>query len=68
MEVSGTSRIEGADFAANELEVAMKAEIVLFLKSYKSWHGRDHMTTYTEFKKECDLDYDARRHGTACRA
>jgi Fic family protein len=26
MEVSGTSRIEGADFAANELEVAIKAE------------------------------------------
>ncbi len=26
MEVAGTSRIEGADFAANELEVALQAE------------------------------------------
>src|SRR5437762_2771506 len=44
MEVAGTSQIEGADFAANELDVALKAETAeqLLTRSQKQANAAKH--------------------------
>jgi len=46
MEVSGTSRIEGADFAANELEVAIKAETSEELRTRSQKQAQAAVRTY----------------------
>jgi Fic family protein len=46
MEVAGTSRIEGADFAANELEVAMKAETPEQLRTRSQKQANAAVRTY----------------------
>ena len=46
MEVSGTSRIEGADFAANELEVAIKAETAEQLRTRSQKQANAAVRTY----------------------
>jgi Fic family protein len=46
MEVSGTSRIEGADFAANELEIAMKAETAEQLRTRSQKQANAALRTY----------------------
>ena len=46
MEISGTSRIEGADFAANELEVAIKAESVEQLRTRSQRQANAALRTY----------------------
>lgn len=46
MEVAGTSRIEGADFAANELEVAIKAETADQLQTRSQKQANAAVRTY----------------------
>lgn len=46
MEVAGTSKIEGADFAANELEVAIKAETAEELKTRSQKQANAAVRTY----------------------
>ena len=46
MEVSGTSRIEGADFAANELEVAIRAETAEELRTRSQKQANAAVRTY----------------------
>jgi Fic family protein len=46
MEVAGTSRIEGADFAANELEVAIKAETAEQLQTRSQKQANAAVRTY----------------------
>lgn len=46
MEVAGTSRIEGADFAANELEVAIKAETPEQLRTRSQKQANAAVRTY----------------------
>ncbi len=46
MEVAGTSRIEGADFAANELEVAIKAETAEELRTRSQKQANAAVRTY----------------------
>jgi Fic family protein len=46
MEVAGTSKIEGADFAANELEVAIKAETAEELRTRSQKQANAAVRTY----------------------
>ena len=46
MEIAGTSRIEGADFAANELEVAMRAETAEELRTRSQRQANAAVRTY----------------------
>jgi cell filamentation protein, protein adenylyltransferase len=46
MEISGTSRIEGADFAANELDVAIKAESAEQLRTRSQKQANAAVRTY----------------------
>src|SRR5260370_33613360 len=46
MEISGTSRIEGADFAANELDIAIKAENAEQLRTRSQKQANAAVRTY----------------------
>src|SRR5882724_11644586 len=54
MEVSGTSKIEGADFAANELEIAMKAETPEQLRTRSQKQANAALHTYEWIAKVPD--------------
>jgi Fic family protein len=54
MEVSGTSRIEGADFAANELDVALKAESAEQLRTRSQKQAKAAIDAYREIAKVPD--------------
>jgi Fic family protein len=51
MEVSGTSQIEGADFAANELDVAIKAESAEQLRTRSQKQAKAAIDAYREIAK-----------------
>jgi Fic family protein len=54
MEVAGTSQIEGADFAANELEVAIKAQTPDELLTRSQKQANAAVQTYKEIAKLAD--------------
>jgi Fic family protein len=54
MEISGTSRIEGADFAANELDVAIKAQSAEQLRTRSQKQAKAAIDAYREIAKVPD--------------
>jgi len=54
MEISGTSQIEGADFAANELDVAIKAESAEQLRTRSQKQAKAAVDAYREIAKVPD--------------